>query len=104
MVLRLSNLSSLYVLFTVPLVVILTSACGAEHGRDLTKAQAIAVADASFEREFPDDRRDIRRPIASDHGKYWLVEYDLPPGYAGGTPTFVIDKGNGSLVTAFTDQ
>jgi hypothetical protein len=75
-----------------------------ERKQDLTAAEAVVIADASFTREFPGDRRAIRRPFASDQNKYWLVEYDLPPGYAGGTPTFIIDKRSREIITTFSDQ
>ena len=83
----------------------LLGACGVQREDAAAhKEDALRVAEIYVEQKYPDLNRAILKPRLADHGKYWLVAYDLPAGMAGGAPKLVIEKGTGKVVVAFEDQ
>ncbi len=87
---------------------VLAGCHGENAQREVTRAQAIEIADAYVERNYPMMPRNILRPVVRDQGATWLVTYDVvyedPEDVAGGTPTIEVEKRTGQVVGAHAGQ
>jgi hypothetical protein len=66
----------------------------------VSKGDALRTADAFVLAHFPRPSLSLYARRATDHGRSWIVVYQLPDTYAGGGRTIEIDKASGTVVKA----
>jgi hypothetical protein len=74
------------------LMLTITTSCYGEENEIADIQKPISIARNYILERYPRSSIRISEPVVLDNGRHWVVSYRLPRGYAGGTPTVVIDK------------
>jgi hypothetical protein len=85
------------------LCVALVCSCASSHA-EVSREQAVKMAEAYIGKNIPYALPRHATAFAHEGKKYWIVEYVLPEGAAGGAPTVIIDKMSGQVVDVAVEQ
>jgi hypothetical protein len=72
---------------------------------EMSQNEAISIADNYLRQKGPGNvEMPYHSPIATDHGSFWTVKYELRAGWMGNHPQLDIDKTTRRVIRDYGEQ